>query len=49
MCESEICPCKWHSTKIKADFFDIFEGIFTPQEEQQIAINLWHEWNEGRQ
>ena len=47
MCESEICPCRWHSTKIKMDFFDIFEENFTLKEEQEIALEIWREWNEG--
>jgi hypothetical protein len=29
------------------DFFDIFEANFTLREEQEIALDLWREWNEG--
>jgi len=36
MCEYEICPCRFHSIKIKNEFFDIFERVFTPQEELEI-------------
>lgn len=37
VCLSKICPCRWHSMKIKADFLDIFEVNFTPEEEREIV------------
>ena len=54
LCISEICPCRWHSMKIKNDFFDIFEVNFTPEEERELVEKItgefsrdWREWEEG--
>lgn len=47
MCESEICPCRWHSMKIDNDFFDIFEVAFTLKEEQDIERQARAGQNEG--
>lgn len=36
MCEQEICPCRYHSTKILNDFFDIFEEEFSYEDEKNL-------------
>ncbi len=54
-CKNDICPCRWHSMKIKSDFFDIFEATFSIEEEQAIIRRetgdslkrQWGTWNEG--
>lgn len=33
MCELMMCHCRHHETKIKMDFLDIFDGVFTAGEE----------------
>lgn len=55
LCKNDICPCRWHSMKIKNDFFDIFEVTFTLEEEREIIEKAtgmplkrehWESWND---
>lgn len=42
MCESQICPCRYHKMKIDNEFVDIFEFNYTIEEEQRIEVEIVH-------
>ena len=42
MCESQICPCRYHKMKIDNEFVDIFEFNYTIEDEQRIEKEIVH-------